>query len=119
MPIALVLLLDVMLVLLFAAIGRSTHGETSALLGVLTTAWPFLAGMSVGWLVSLLAFRRVPRSVHDGLPIWLCAVAIGMVLRVLTHEGAAFAFVVVATLFLGTTLLGWRAAATILDRRRA
>jgi len=109
---------DTALICLFAAIGRRNHGETSALLGVATTAWPFLAGMAAGWLVFLLAFRRAPLSVRDGVPVWLAAVAIGMVLRSLTDAGTAWSFIVVATLFLGATLLGWRAVAARAARPR-
>jgi hypothetical protein len=117
--IALSLALDAALICLFAAIGRSSHGETSALPGVVTTAWPFLAGMTAGWLIFLLAFRRVPLHVRDGIPIWLCAVAIGMLLRSLTNAGTALPFIVVATLFLGAVLLGWRALGGLMIRRRA
>jgi hypothetical protein len=113
------LVLDAAVICLFAAIGRSSHGETGALLGVVTTAWPFLAGITAGWLIFLLVFRRVPLQVRDGIPIWLCAVAIGMVLRSLTNAGTALPFIVVATLFLGVALLGWRALAAPMIRRRA
>lgn len=119
MRIALSLVLDATLICLFAAIGRSSHGETGALLGVVTTAWPFLAGMTAGWLIFLLAFRRVPLQVRDGIPIWLCAVAIGMVLRSVTDAGTAPSFIVVATLFLGAALLGWRAVVALTIRRPA
>jgi hypothetical protein len=116
--IALGLVLDAALICLFAAIGRRNHGETSTLLGVATTAWPFLAGMATGWLVWLLAVRHAPVRVRDGLPVWLCAVVIGMVMRGLTHAGTAFSFIVVATLVLGVLLLGWRALAALTPRPR-
>jgi len=109
--IALGLALDTALICLFAAIGRHNHGETSAVLGVASTAWPFLAGMAAGWVVSSLAVHRAPLRVRDGIPIWLGTVAVGMVLRNLTNAGTAFSFIVVATLFLGAVLLGWRALA--------
>ena len=118
MRIALGLVLDVALICLFAAIGRRSHAETGALVGVATTAWPFLAGMTTGWLVSLVAFRRVPLQVRHGIPVWLCTVAIGMVLRSLTHAGTALSFIVVATLFLGAVLLGWRAVLALVTRLR-
>ena len=103
------LALDAALIGLFAAIGRRSHGEASALLAVAGTAWPFLAGMATAWLVFFLASRRAPLSVREGIPVWLATVAIGMLLRSLTDAGTAFSFVVVATLFLGAGLLGWRA----------
>jgi hypothetical protein len=111
------LALDAALIALFAAIGRRNHGETSALLGLATTAWPFLAGMAAGWLVWLTAFHRAPLSVRDGIPVWLGTVALGMALRGLTGAGTAFSFVIVATLFLGTSLLGWRAVAARMTGR--
>ena len=112
------LALDAALICLFAAIGRRNHGETSALLGVATTAWPFLAGMAAGWLAWLAAFHRPPLPVRDGVPVWLATVALGMVLRSLTGAGPAFSFIVVATVFLGAGLLGWRALASLAARPR-
>lgn len=106
------LALDSALICLFAAIGRRSHAETGAPIGVVTTAWPFLTGMAAGWLIYLLGLRRAPLSVLDGIPVWLCTVTVGMVLRGLTHAGTAFSFMVVATLVLGAMLLGWRAVAT-------
>ncbi|MEO8517706.1 MAG: DUF3054 domain-containing protein [Dermatophilaceae bacterium] len=119
MHIARGLALDTALIVLFAAIGRRNHVETGAWVDVLGTAWPFLAGMAVGWLLSLALFRRAPLGVREGVPVWLSAVALGMALRAMTHEGTAVAFVVVATLFLGASLLGWRWASTLTARRRA
>ena len=112
----LLLTLDVLLVLLFAFLGRRSHEESSAVLGVLVTAWPFLTGMAVGWLVSLLTFRTLPRSVRHGIPVWLCAVAVGMMLRQTIDKGTPLSFVVVATVVLGAFLLGWRALAAWLNR---
>lgn len=119
MRIALGLALDTALICLFAAIGRRSHAESGALLSVVTTAWPFLAGMAVGWLVSLFMFRRIPLEVRDGIPVWLCAVTVGMVLRSLTNAGTAFSFIIVATLFLAAMLLGWRAIRMLIVRRHA
>jgi hypothetical protein len=116
---ALGLALDTALICLFAAIGRRSHAESGAVLSVVTTAWPFLTGMAVGWLVCLLTFRRIPLEVRDGIPVWICAVAFGMLLRALTGAGTAFSFVVVATLFLGAMLLGWRAIRMLILRRHA
>jgi len=116
--IAVGLALDIAAIVLFAAIGRRSHGETGALIAIGATAWPFLAGVAAGWLIVLVAVRRVPLSVGDGIRVWLCAVGIGMVLRALTHAGTAFSFVIVATLFLCAALLGWRAAAALMTRQR-
>ena len=109
---------DAALVLLFAAIGRRSHAESGAVLGVLRTAWPFLAGTVLGWVVAVAWRRRAPLGVRDGIPVWLCAVAAGMLLRVASGAGTAFSFVVVATVVLGVFLLGWRALAALVRRRR-
>ena len=119
MRIALGLALDAALICLFAAIGRRNHGETGALLAVATTAWPFLIGMTVGWLLALFALRADPARLRGGIPVWLSTVAIGMVLRTLTGSGTAFSFIVVATLFLGAVLMGWRAVGSLIAGARS
>lgn len=103
--------LDTTLIALFAAIGRHSHGESDGLLGVGTTAWPFLAGMAIGWLICALSYGRAPLHVPEAIPVLVATVAIGMVVRVLTGAGTAPSFIVVTTLFLGAALLGWRALA--------
>ena len=102
--------LDVVAVVVFVAIGRASHdhGETAA--GVVSTSWPFLTGLAVGWIVAR-AWRRPDALAPTGLIVWISCVAVGMVLRVVAGQGTAAAFVVVALAFLGLELLGWRALA--------
>jgi peptidoglycan/LPS O-acetylase OafA/YrhL len=109
------LALDVVAVLLFAAVGRRTHAEGVSMVGIAGTAWPFLAGTVGGWAVAR-AWRR-PLSAATGLVVWIGAVALGMLLRRLTGEGTAWPFVVVATVVLGALLLGWRALAHVVRSR--
>jgi hypothetical protein len=113
------LALDTVLVVLFAAIGRRNHAEAGGLTDSLATAWPFLVGTGAGWLISMAVFRRAPLQVPEGVPVWLSAVALGMLLRGATGEGTAFSFIIVATLFLGAAMLSWRWASTVPARRRA
>lgn len=108
---------DVGLVLLFAAVGRRSHAESGAVVGVLRTAWPFLAGLVLGWVVALGWRRTAPLRVRDAVPVWLLTVAGGMLLRTATGAGTALSFVVVATVVLGVFLLGWRALAALVRRR--
>ncbi len=42
---------DALLILLFAAIGRDAHQRGEIITGVFATAWPFLAGAALAWLV--------------------------------------------------------------------
>jgi hypothetical protein len=112
-------LLDVVAVLVFAAVGRRSHAESDAVTGILVTAWPFLTGLTLGWAAYLVASRRVPRTPGQAVAVWVPTVAVGMLLRQLTGKGTALSFVIVATVVLGAFLLGWRALATALVRRRA
>jgi peptidoglycan/LPS O-acetylase OafA/YrhL len=109
------LALDVLAVLLFAAVGRRTHAEGVSMAGIAGTAWPFLAGTVTGWGVAR-AWRR-PSSPATGLTVWVAAVALGMLLRRLTGEGTAWPFVVVATVVLAALVLGWRAVAHVVRSR--
>lgn len=104
------LLADLLAIVVFAVIGRHTHSESDGLTGVLTTAWPFVVGLGAGWCVALAWRRRVPWSVRDAVPVWLLTVGVGMILRHLSGRGTPLSFVVVATVFLGLFILGWRAA---------
>lgn len=116
---SLALAVDAVLVLVFAAIGRAEHERGNAMLGALMTAWPFLVGTAIGWLLVTQLGRRVPIEVGPGVTVWLSTVFFGMVLRQIAGEGTAFSFIVVATLVLGAFLLGWRAAHAWWSRREA
>jgi len=107
--------IDAVLVLVFALVGRASHGE--GLLGVLTTWWPFLGGLAIGWLV-LRAWRSPRRIVWTGIGVWLCTVVGGMLLRLASGQGVQPSFIIVATIVLGLFLLGWRAIALLAARLR-
>ena len=103
--------MDVAVVILFVAVGRSTHGEGP--LGILDTAWPFLVGLVAGWLIAR-AWRQ-PRIIrYTSIIVWLATAGIGMVLRFVTGEGVESSFVFVSVVALGAFMLGWRAAVWIL-----
>lgn len=119
LPAPWVLAIDTVAVLVFTAVGRASHAETSPVLGVLATAWPFLAGLAAGWCVVLLRSRAAPRTVAGAIPVWFSTVTVGMLLRVAAGRGVAVSFVVVATVVLGAFLLGWRALAALVGRRQA
>ena len=108
--------IDVVIVVVFAATGRLSHGEGIA--GVVETAWPFVAGLALGWVIAL-AWRRPAAPVRTGVPVWVVTVAAGMALRALTGQGVAVAFIAVASLVLGVLLIGWRSIAALVARRGA
>ncbi|GGC83198.1 hypothetical protein GCM10011512_07440 [Tersicoccus solisilvae] len=106
---------DVVLVIVFAAIGRASHQEAHPVLGVVDTAWPFLVGTALGWLLSR-AWRTPVRLWPTGVVVWVATVVGGMLLRTATGDGTAVAFVVVATVTLAVFLLGWRAVVALIRR---
>ncbi|AXH34761.1 DUF3054 domain-containing protein [Humibacter sp. BT305] len=109
---------DALLVLVFVLIGRRSHDESDALLGLLTTLWPFLAGAAVGWLVSL-GWRRPFALVPTGVVVWVSTVVVGMLLRLASGQGVQPSFVVVTAVVLAVFLVGWRAVLLLLRRVRA
>ncbi|TDD39191.1 DUF3054 domain-containing protein [Actinomadura sp. KC06] len=106
--------LDVVGVLVFVAVGRATHDEGGGVSGFVEAAWPFLAGGCVGWVVSR-GWRRPEGVWPVGVVVWVTTVGVGMVLRGVAGQGTAVVFVVVASLFLGVVLLGWRGVAALWD----
>ena len=108
---------DVICILVFAIIGRSSHQEATDLLGVAHTAWPFLAGCLVGTLVGRT--WRHPYALASGMAVWLGTVIGGMTLRVLTGAGVQLSFVVVASIVLAVFIIGWRAGLELVQRARA
>ena len=116
---AVAFILDVVLVVVFAAIGRASHDEASPVLGALRTAWPFLAGTLVGWVVVRLLRKDWPVDVGPGITVWFSTLVVGMVLRRLTGAGTALSFVLVAALVLAVLLVGWRALAAYAAKRVA
>ena len=49
------LVLDIVLVAVFAVIGRASHAESLDLAGIATTAWPFAVSVALGSVVASLA----------------------------------------------------------------
>jgi peptidoglycan/LPS O-acetylase OafA/YrhL len=107
---------DVIGVLVFCAVGRRSHDEGLSITGVATTAWPFLTGTVIGWLASR-GWRQPTALVPTGVVVWLCTVAVGMVLRKARSAGVAASFVVVASAVTALLLLGWRTVVALTLRR--
>jgi hypothetical protein len=106
---------DVCCVLIFVMIGLASHAKGETLATITSTSWPFLTGLAIGWAGSR-AWRRPLALRPSGLTVWLCTVALGMVLRVIAGQGTAVAFIIVALSFLGLFLLGWRLIGRFLTR---
>ncbi|GAA3950237.1 DUF3054 domain-containing protein [Gordonia caeni] len=121
---------DIVVICVFAAVGRSSHDEHLGVSGVWQTAWPFLVGAAIGWLITLAVARgRAPvagaftgwspeRLWPAGVVIWISTVVIGMLVRSASGGGVAAAFVVVASIATAVLLLGWRLLAAVVRSRR-
>ena len=106
---------DVICIVVFCTIGRRSHAEGLSVAGIAETAWPFLAGTAVGWLLAR-GWRRPVALVPTGVVVWVCTIVLGMLLRKATSQGVAPSFVVVASLATALLLLGWRAATALMTR---
>ena len=109
------LVLDAVLVTVFAVIGRSGHAEGLDAAGVWGTAWPFLAGLAIGWVVAR-AWRHPSAPWPTGVIVWAATLIVGMLLRVIVGQGVQVAFVVVAAVTLAILLIGWRSVAALVTR---
>lgn len=101
--------IDLLLLVGFAALGRSSHDEGAPIAGTLETAAPFLIGYSAGAVASGL--HREPLSVRRAATAWAVGMVLGLALRRLVFDrGIAPSFIVVAMVTTGVLLLGWRGA---------
>lgn len=98
---------DLLSVFVFVAIGRRAHDHGITVGGIASTFWPFAVGTIVGWLI-LVRRKRTGSSLADGVSVAVVTVALGMLLRVVSGQGTAAAFVVVALVFVNLFMVGWR-----------
>jgi hypothetical protein len=106
-PIAVVA--DLLVVFVFAGVGRANHHESTGIHGIWHTAWPFVLGTVLG--LALTAWTGMdPLALRVGVRVWIWTLAIGMVVRTATGAGTAIDFVIVAALVLAVLFLGWRLA---------
>jgi len=112
------LIADCVGVLAFVGIGRAVHQKGDSLSGMASTAWPFLAGLAIGWIL-WRSWSAPLGPWRTGIPVALTTVAVGMLLRVWAGQGTAWPFIGVAVGFLGAVMVGWRLlAVTFLQYRR-
>nr|WP_209044257.1 DUF3054 domain-containing protein [Brevibacterium marinum] len=110
------MIVDLILVVLFTIIGHYTHSHNLDPQGLLTTAWPFLAGLVLAWLLSAVWDRPIA-PLATGAGVWAITILLGLVIRGATGAGGdpgvvPVSFMIVATSFNLITLLGWRIIAT-------
>lgn len=105
---------DVLAVLVFAIVGRSSHAEVVDPLGVLATAAPFLLGLVIGWLV--VRAWRAPLRLPVGAVVWAGVTVVGLAVRAAFTHRLPPTFILVTAASLALLLLGWRAVARCIDR---
>jgi len=99
---------DALCVLLMVVIGTRNHKTDTGITGILFVAAPFWIAMSLTHLAPLLQ-RKAKADAHV-VVVWGYTVVMGMVLRnMVFNRGTAVAFIIVAMVFLGITMFGWRA----------
>ena len=107
---------DAAVVAIFVLIGRNEHNSGSQIAGYIATVTPFLIAIAMAWSIPVV--RRSPIAPTSGLIVWVSVVILGMTFRKLIFNGGtATPFVVVATIFNGVFLLGWRLFARLRARR--
>jgi FtsH-binding integral membrane protein len=100
--------LDAFCVLLLVVIGTRNHETDTGITGILFVGAPFWIALSLAHLAPLLQRRN--RKAPNTYVVWGYTVVMGMLLRnMVFNRGTAAAFVIVATVFLGITMFGWRA----------
>ena len=99
-------LFDVVCVTAFVFIGPRNHDTDTGAGGVFSVAAPFLMSLFAVHVAGLAARAK---TITAGIIIWVATVGLGMVLRHWVFDkGTATAFVIVATVFLGGSMVGWR-----------
>ena len=105
---------DAVAVVVFAAVGRLSHGEADDLLGLVATAAPFGVGLVAAWATPVV--RHEPASWRAGLVALVCVAGIGLLLRAGFLGRLPLSFAVVASVSLAVLLLGWRGLAALVSR---
>jgi FtsH-binding integral membrane protein len=103
------LLIDLICVVAFAAGGKSAHDDSSTWWVIARIAWPYALACL---LAHFVVWRRgwEPRQWRPaGFVVLATTYVLGMVLRLISGRGIAIGFLIVAIIFLGLTMLGWRA----------
>ncbi|MCW0214544.1 MAG: DUF3054 domain-containing protein [Pseudonocardia sp.] len=110
----LALVADAVAVIVFAAIGRSSHAEADSVAGLVGTAAPFLVGLAAAWASPWV--RANPQGLRAGAVVLAGTVVLGLGLRAAFLQRLPLSFAVVATLALAVLLLGWRGLSMLVAR---
>lgn len=96
---------DVVLVLVFAVTGRSSHAQTLGFLEVLITAGPFLGALLISWLIVKFTKLQPSAAWPAGVLIFAVTLTSGLALRILFGSTAALPFILVTAGVLAVFLI--------------
>lgn len=103
--------MDIVGVILFAAIGRGSHSEALGFVDILMTAMPFLLALAFAWIiVAITGMSRVylfapTRFWIAGVLIWVLTVIGGIGFRLMAGDTATGMFVPITAVTLGVFIL--------------
>ncbi|MFC7376360.1 DUF3054 domain-containing protein [Brachybacterium sp. GCM10030268] len=106
---------DLLVVILFVAIGFVQHGTPLTSQNLFLVGWPFAVGVLLGHL-AIRAWRAPFRLWPHGLFVWAIMLATAMAIRTLFGGGTETSFVIVTGVVTAIGMLGWRAVALFLTR---
>ncbi len=107
MPRALQILLDLAVVLAFAAIGRASHAEALDPSQLFRTAAPFVLATLMAWVLLVMRPGLVAGWRQAAL-VWGTTLVLGMLFRAMLGQGVQPSFVAVAGSVLLAGMAGWR-----------
>lgn len=109
------LVADVLVVVVFVAVGLTQHGQPLTSTTISLVAWPFVVGLLLGHL-AIRSWRRPFALWPQGVFVWAITIVAAMAIRTLFGAGTELSFVLVTAAVLGVLMLGWRAIASWVTR---
>ncbi|WP_257183243.1 DUF3054 domain-containing protein [Corynebacterium cystitidis] len=108
--------LDLVAIAVFALLARIAHQSEEmpfTFMGFLSTLWPFVVGVVMGWIIV-----REGRGTR-GVWVWLITLVVGLTIWGVRNQAIPhWSFVIVATIMSALLMLGWRGIAGAVGRKR-
>lgn len=105
---------------LFARMAHQSDDMPFNFLGWLSTLWPFVLGVVLAWGVLALAKLDGVRVAPGGVVAWIVTVVVGLAIwGVRNGAFPHWSFILVASSVSALLMLGWRAIAGVVVRRRS
>lgn len=118
------IVIDLIAIVVFAILARAAH-QTDEMqfnaLGVAETAWPFLVGVLVAWLLLRIFAREADGfSMKAGATVWIITVLTGLGTWAIRHSDFPhWSFIIVASTVSAILLFGWRGIARLVRKPKA